>query len=169
MMTDALGMLEVEGYVAAIEFSDVMAKVADVAILGLKKTKGMGWMTIFIEGDVAAVQAAVQAAKNQALAEESFVAAKVIPRPAAGVREFITDLPTSEENAVGEKDTPEKESPMDQAVDREKPAPEKSAESGSPSGDLPAEEKKPVPRKRSRRSKPKTDDGSDSQQGDDQT
>lgn len=169
-MTDALGMLEVKGYVAAIEFSDVMAKVADVAILGLKKTRGMGWMTIFIEGDVAAVQAAIQAAKNQAFTEESFVAAKVIPRPAMGVRGFLTDASKAEETADGKKDAPEKEKgKTDKATDEGNPAPEKSAEIGHSSDEQVVEEKKAAPRRRGRKNKAKTDEAGSNPSNGDQT
>lgn len=85
----ALGMLEVKGYVGAIEVADVMAKVANIVILDVKKTNGQGWMTVFIEGDVAAVQSATQAGTVHAKERECFVAAKVIPRPATDVKEVL--------------------------------------------------------------------------------
>ncbi|SDY19836.1 BMC domain-containing protein [Evansella caseinilytica] len=86
-MTNALGMIEVIGLTAAIEIADMMAKAADIRILEAKKTRGSGWMTVFLEGDVAAVQAAVQTAESQARQKNVFVSAKVIPRPVENVRQ----------------------------------------------------------------------------------
>ncbi|MCO7124437.1 BMC domain-containing protein [Sporolactobacillus shoreicorticis] len=109
-MPDALGMLEVRGYVAAITFADVMAKVADVTILELKKTRGMGWMTIFIEGDVAAVQAAIQAASTQSREENLYVTAKVIPRPATDLKEKLVHSPLAKDQE--KSDDKEKQPPV---------------------------------------------------------
>ncbi|WP_461212861.1 BMC domain-containing protein [Lacticaseibacillus sp. GG6-2] len=88
-MGEALGMLEVKGYVAAVTFTDLMLKAANVKLLKVKRTRGMGWMSIFIQGDVGAVNAAIAAAKAQAMAAELYVSSKVIPRPGKGIEELF--------------------------------------------------------------------------------
>jgi microcompartment protein CcmL/EutN len=57
---DALGMIETNGLVPAIECADVMLKAARTTLLSQTLTGG-GLVTICITGDVGAVQAAVEA------------------------------------------------------------------------------------------------------------
>lgn len=104
-MHDALGMLEVKGYVAAIEFADVMVKAADVKIVKIKMTRGMGWMTIFVEGNVAAVQASIRTAQTSAVESNQFVSAKVIPRPHEDLSIFLesTDVTKKQNKSEEEK------------------------------------------------------------------
>lgn len=59
----ALGLLETQGLVAALHATDVMLKAAEVKILGKEKI-GAGYVTIMVCGDLAAVQAAVDAGKR---------------------------------------------------------------------------------------------------------
>ena len=79
-MKEALGMVEVRGLVAAVTIADTMAKVAQVTIVGLERAKGFGWTTVKVTGDVAAVQAACDAATAMAVTMDAFVSVKVIPR-----------------------------------------------------------------------------------------
>ncbi|SJZ67392.1 Carboxysome shell and ethanolamine utilization microcompartment protein CcmL/EutN [Pilibacter termitis] len=81
-MNQAIGLLEVRGLAGAINVADVMLKVAAVELKGMEKARGFGWMTVEITGDVAAVQASVDAGKAKAMEDNSFVSALVIPRPA---------------------------------------------------------------------------------------
>ena len=62
MSGKALGLIEVNGFVGAIEAADSALKAADVKLLGVEKISA-GLTTVKITGDVAAVQAAVAAAK----------------------------------------------------------------------------------------------------------
>lgn len=80
-MKEALGLVETRGLVAAIFVSDTMAKTANIKIIGIENTKGLGYMTIKISGDVGAVNAAVTSGKQIAIENNAFVSAKVIPRP----------------------------------------------------------------------------------------
>lgn len=80
-MKEALGLVETRGLVAAIFVSDNMAKTANIKIIGIENTKGLGYMTIKISGDVGAVNAAVTSGKQIAIENNAFVSAKVIPRP----------------------------------------------------------------------------------------
>lgn len=78
----ALGLIETKGTLAAVEAADAMVKAADVSII--EKTRaGGGLVTIAVTGDVAAVQAAVDAgvAAVERIAASSLMARLVIPRP----------------------------------------------------------------------------------------
>lgn len=85
-----LGMIEVIGFAMGIKVADVMAKVANIQIVTTRLTKGGGWVCIFIEGDVAAVQAAIQAGQVEAERFQALVTSKVIPRPVSGLRNFFS-------------------------------------------------------------------------------
>ena len=60
MTSDALGMIETHGYVAAIEGADAMVKAANVELIGTERI-GSGLVTVLVRGDVGAVKAAVDA------------------------------------------------------------------------------------------------------------
>jgi ethanolamine utilization protein EutM len=57
---EALGMIEVKGFVTLVEAVDAMMKAANVTFLGWDKI-GSGLVTAFVSGDVAAVKAATDA------------------------------------------------------------------------------------------------------------
>jgi ethanolamine utilization protein EutM len=61
--SDALGLLETQGLVAALHATDEMLKSASVSLVGKEKI-GAAYVTIMIRGDVAAVQAAIAAGKQ---------------------------------------------------------------------------------------------------------
>jgi microcompartment protein CcmL/EutN len=60
---DAIGLLETQGLVAALHATDTMLKSASVELVGKEKI-GAAYVTIMIRGDVAAVQAAIQAGRG---------------------------------------------------------------------------------------------------------
>ena len=80
-MKQALGLIEISGLSTAVVAADTMAKAANVRILEIENTKGLGYMTIKIIGDVGAVNAAVNAGKQIGTANGKLVSWKVIPRP----------------------------------------------------------------------------------------
>lgn len=88
-MNQAIGLVEVKGLASAIEVSDTMVKVANVELLGVEKAKGFGWMTVKVAGDVGAVKAAVDAGKAKAVANNVYLSALVIPRPANNLEKFF--------------------------------------------------------------------------------
>ncbi|MEX0679291.1 MAG: BMC domain-containing protein [Pirellulales bacterium] len=57
--SDAIGLLETQGLVAALHATDEMLKGAAVKLVGKEKI-GAAYVTIIVRGDVAAVQAAIQ-------------------------------------------------------------------------------------------------------------
>ena len=65
---------------AAIEAADVMAKSADVEVVGKEKSGG-GIVTIMIRGDVGAVKAAIEVAQQSCSKWGTFIGSHVIPRP----------------------------------------------------------------------------------------
>ncbi|MBC1805893.1 BMC domain-containing protein [Listeria sp. FSL L7-0993] len=80
-MHQAIGMIEIKGLASAITVADTMAKVANIQLVDTETAKGFGWITVKVEGDVAAVNAALEAGEQTAIASDSFIAKKVIPRP----------------------------------------------------------------------------------------
>lgn len=79
-MQKAVGFVETRGLVGAIEAADAMVKAAEVRILEYRQV-GSGLISIIIQGDVAAVQAAVQAGSMAAEKVGEVVSVNVIPRP----------------------------------------------------------------------------------------
>lgn len=86
-MKKALGLVETIGLSNTILVADTMVKTANVQIINIENTKGLGYMTIKILGDVGAVNAAVNSGRKIAIENNSFVATKVIPRPSDYIEE----------------------------------------------------------------------------------
>ena len=81
----ALGMIETRGLVGAVEAADAMAKAADVRLVAMEVTVG-ALVTVQAVGEVAAVQAAVEAGRRAAERVGEVVSVHVIPRPDDAVR-----------------------------------------------------------------------------------
>ncbi len=86
-MSKAFGMIETRGLVGAIEAADAMVKAADVRIVGQERVDA-ALVTVFVEGDVSAVMAAVEAGKEAAKRVGHLISAHVIPRPHDDVQEL---------------------------------------------------------------------------------
>ena len=92
----ALGMIEVYGFATAIVVADKMAKSADVKVVAIDKNKPAGGdsarvplvMAIKVEGDVGAVEAAVQAGKEEAEKRDLYITHKVIARQSEEIEWF---------------------------------------------------------------------------------
>lgn len=82
--TNALGMVETRGLVAAIEAADAMVKSANVQLVG-KEQVGGGLVTVMVRGDVGAVKAATEAGAAAAEKVGELISVHVIPRPHAEV------------------------------------------------------------------------------------
>ena len=76
----ALGFIETQGFTAVFEAIGTACKAASVEVVGKEKLGG-GYVTIVIRGDVAAVNAAVEAAKPKVEGLGKLIAAHVIARP----------------------------------------------------------------------------------------
>lgn len=91
MLNNALGMIETYGYTANIQAADAMLKAAAVSLIGQERI-GAGLVTVFVQGDVGAVKAAVSAGVEQAQAVGQVVSSFVIPHPHEGVTECMPGL-----------------------------------------------------------------------------
>jgi len=87
-MADALGMIEVKGFVGMVEAADAMVKAAKVELVGYEKTGG-GYVTAVVRGDVAAVKAATDAGAAAARRVGELVSVHVIPRPHVEVEKIL--------------------------------------------------------------------------------
>lgn len=76
----AIGILETQGLTASLEATDAMLKAADVSLVGKEKI-GAAYVTIIIEGDVAAVKAAIDTGAAAVGDLGTLIAAHVIARP----------------------------------------------------------------------------------------
>ena len=80
----ALGIVETKGLVCVVEALDAMLKTADVTFAGQKRV-GSGMVAVLVEGDVAAVKAAVDAGAQAAQRVGELRSVHVIPRPVEGL------------------------------------------------------------------------------------
>jgi carbon dioxide concentrating mechanism protein CcmO len=89
----AIGFIETQGFTAVIEAIDTACKAANVEVLGREKLGG-GYITVMIKGDVAAVNAAIEAGKVKVDGLGKLIAAHVIPRPSQSI---LALLPTAQQ------------------------------------------------------------------------
>lgn len=84
----AFGAIETFGLVYVLEAADAMCKAGDVKVVGYENTAS-GYISILVEGDVAAVEAAVSAgvAAVEAMGTEVY-SSVVIPRPHPSLRKI---------------------------------------------------------------------------------
>lgn len=82
MASQAIGMIETRGYVAALTAADAMVKAANVEIVARNEVGG-GLVSVVVRGDVGAVKAAVEAGAEAANPIGEVIAVHVIPRPHA--------------------------------------------------------------------------------------
>lgn len=76
----SVGLLETLGFVGALAGADAMLKAADVHLIGKEKI-GATYTDVLIQGDLSAVQAAIEAGERMAAAVGNLVGGYVIPRP----------------------------------------------------------------------------------------
>jgi len=84
----ALGIVETKGLVCVIEALDAMLKTADVQYVGQKRV-GSGLVSVMVEGDVAAVKAAVDSGAEAAQRLGELVSVHVIPRPVDTLEPYV--------------------------------------------------------------------------------
>ena len=103
----ALGMIEVYGRVGAIEGLDSALKAANVSLVNMLTS-------VFVEGDVGAVKASIDAAAAAAERVGKLISAHVIPRPDAAVREML-DIALNDEFNGNKSGSDGNAEPKDQA------------------------------------------------------
>lgn len=122
----ALGMIEVYGYLAAVEALDSALKAANVSLVNVEKVKG-GLVAVLVEGDVGAVKAAMDASAAAAERLGTVVSVHVIPRPAEDVARMLG----RQEGTPGPDKDPDPQPPKPPAPEPE-PEAEPDPESGPP-------------------------------------
>lgn len=140
-MTKSLGLIETQGLAAGVEAADAAVKSANVELIGYELTKGGGWTTVKIQGDVGAVKAAVDAARMAAAKVNRVVSTRVIPRPAAGL-ETLVHNPDTVGDTPKETDMPKPLTPPERpekVKEDEKPV-ESSEPTETDSKEAPAED-----------------------------
>lgn len=93
MARNALGLIESVGLIGAIEAADAAAKAAAVQLRKAEVTPG-ALVTVHIEGELGAVQAAVDAGANACRRVGQLLAVVIIPRPDPGL-DVILDAPSN--------------------------------------------------------------------------
>lgn len=87
-MKKSIGMVETRSLVGAIQAADAMTKAADVKIINFTVV-GSGIVSVIVEGDVAAVQSAVENGVLEAEKISEIVSFNVIPSPNSEVDKMI--------------------------------------------------------------------------------
>ena len=87
----ALGMIETQGLVASIEAADAMVKAAHVRLVG-KEHAGGGIVSVIVQGDVGAVEKAVDAGAEAARRAGGLMSVHIIARPHEGLRKILPRL-----------------------------------------------------------------------------
>lgn len=88
-MNFAIGLVEMQALVAAINCLDVMLKTADVEFVAVERKLGGRLVTLVIKGDVSAVTAAVEAGAEAARELGHLKASEVIARPHPEILKFL--------------------------------------------------------------------------------
>lgn len=81
MAKQAIGILETKGLIALVQGTDAMLKAANVELTGPMKGVGSALVSAVVTGDVAAVNAAIEAGAETAGRHGEVVSAHVIARP----------------------------------------------------------------------------------------
>ncbi|MGC8227844.1 BMC domain-containing protein [Pseudobacillus badius] len=122
-MPRAIGMIETRGLVGSIEAADAMLKAASVQLMNQEKIDG-ALVTVLVEGDVGAVQAAVDAGKEAAARVGELVSARVIPRMDEETYEMVRKRKQLSQASETEKKPASKPAPSPARTNRKKTDPE---------------------------------------------
>lgn len=88
MANEAVGMIETKGLIALVQATDAMLKAASVEFVGWNKI-GSGLCSVFVQGDVGSVRAAVDAGAAAAKAIGEVQSVHVIPRPNGNIGSML--------------------------------------------------------------------------------
>jgi ethanolamine utilization protein EutM len=87
----ALGMIETRGLVSVIEAIDSMVKAASVEVLAMREIGG-GLVSVYVQGDVGAVKAAIDAGATAAKKVGELVSAHIITRPSDETMRLLSEF-----------------------------------------------------------------------------
>jgi len=149
----ALGMIETYGRVGSIEGLDAAMKGAQVTLVNMIRV-GAGLTATFVEGDVGATKAAIDAASAAAERVGQLISSHVIPRPDPSVRAMLDmDKPSPNNDPEPEEDledNPENKKEEEKVVKAEVKAKEVKTEKIEPVKTVEVETKKESPKKGSK-------------------
>lgn len=115
MLRDALGLIETRGLVGALEAADAASKAADVRISSISSNDD-ALVLVRIEGDLGAVQAAVEAGAHAARKLGHLIIARVFGRPTDELTGLLQSTPGSAQIQVLSRtpiaDTPHPAAPV---------------------------------------------------------
>lgn len=94
----ALGMIEVYGFLTAVEALDSALKAANVNLLEVTLVQG-GLVSVLVTGDVGATKAAMDASKSAAERVGKVISVHVIPRPSEEIEKIIPPYTPNQSNA----------------------------------------------------------------------
>ncbi|MDO6500898.1 BMC domain-containing protein [Photobacterium sanguinicancri] len=92
MMTISLGVIETVGFTAAIHAADAACKAAGVSLAGYRKA-GSGLVSVYFEGEISAVKAAVDSGLNAIREQSASNMALVMARPDSSVLAMLARGP----------------------------------------------------------------------------
>lgn len=110
-MIRALGLIEVNGYLAAVEAADSALKAAGVTLLGLEKVNA-AITVVKLTGDVGAVRAAVDAGTAAATALGRLRTSHVIPRLDEQLTKFVTSPKSNIKGEIVANESIEENKPL---------------------------------------------------------
>lgn len=89
MTKQAIGILETKGLACLVSGTDAMLKSANVTLAGPMRQIGSAMCNVVVEGDVAAVKAAIDAGAEAASQLGTVLSAHVIARPNDSTSEVL--------------------------------------------------------------------------------
>jgi len=99
MAKQAIGILETKGLIGLVQGTDAMLKAANVELAGPMKGVGSALVSSIVNGDVAAVNAAIEAGAEAAGRYGEVVSAHVIARPHEDVETVVPALKSAPKRA----------------------------------------------------------------------
>jgi ethanolamine utilization protein EutM len=100
MAKQAIGILETKGLIGLVQGTDAMLKAANVEHAGPMKGVGSALVSSIVTGDVAAVNAAIEAGAEAAGRYGEVVSAHVIARPHEDVETVVPALKSAPKRAA---------------------------------------------------------------------
>ncbi len=93
-MLKSLGLIETKGLPAAFEAADAASKASNIDLIGYEKTKGGGWITVKVVGDLGSVQAGINAAVTEVNKMNCMISCSIITRPREEIDAMVKNSET---------------------------------------------------------------------------
>lgn len=107
-MKEALGTIEVLGLTNGIVVADEMVKSANISVNDIEITRGFGYVTVKVVGDIGAVQAAINTGKAVAMRNDKLIAYNVIARPAERIGQVFVEKDQEKKEEIKKIENKEK-------------------------------------------------------------